>query len=116
MSPNEILKRFPNSSKSTLARNAVAGLPDTQPEQSHPKPLVQKERARCRQDGPVYRVAIVSLRAKFLDDDNLRGGSKAIRDAIADSLNIDDSERFVDWCYGQVKSDTHGTIVRIEKL
>ena len=117
MTPNEILKRFPNASRSTLARNpALAGLPSAEPEQGHPKPLVQKEGKRRSTKGPLYRVTLISCRAGRLDEDNLIGGTKALRDAIADVLQCDDNEQTIDWCYGQAKSESHGTIARIEQL
>lgn len=116
LTPHEILKRFPNASKSTIARNAVAGLPSAEPQRRNPQPLVQKERARQSADGPRYRVTIISLRAAQLDDDNLRGGAKALRDAIADRIGLDDNERNIEWIYGQMKSPKHGTIVMIERL
>jgi len=51
-----------------------------------------------------------------LDADNLIGGFKPLRDAIAATLlHTDDAEKFVEWEYHQVKTAGRtGTSVRIE--
>lgn len=65
--------------------------------------------------GPLYRVTLVSHRRRELDRDNLIGGLKALRDTVADMLNIDDSEKCVDWQYAQIITrGEEGTSVRIE--
>ena len=67
--------------------------------------------------GPYVRVALISFRARELDRDNLIGGLKPLRDAIARWLGLDDSDRVIEWEYGQqVTKGRHGTAVRIEKL
>ena len=69
----------------------------------------------------VFKITVVSItgyRRRFLDDDNFRGGLKALRDQIADYIGLDDSEKFVRWKYYQVKvenKDEEGTAVRIKK-
>lgn len=56
-------------------------------------------------------------RAKLLDSDNLAGGGlKSLRDAIAASLGLDDSDKFIIWEYGQFYSNREGVLVRIEQL
>lgn len=42
----------------------------------------------------------------MLDSDNLAGGMKHLRDAIAATLGMDDGDSRLRWCYGQVQ--THG--------
>lgn len=61
-------------------------------------------------------VRLVRLSAGTLDDDNLRGALKAIRDGVADRLGVPDNDPRVRWEYGQerVKRGTYG--VRIELL
>jgi hypothetical protein len=59
----------------------------------------------------------MSARRRLLDEDNLVGGAKALRDAIAQLLGIDDSELGVRWHYSQAEVRTEaeeGTLVRVE--
>ena len=68
--------------------------------------------ASCR---PI--VSLTSYRRKLLDDDNLRGGLKTLRDQIADYLDLDDAERFIQWRYYQVKvakRSEEGTSIRVQ--
>lgn len=53
---------------------------------------------------------------RLLDDDNLRGVLKAVRDGIADRLKIDDGDARVTWSYGQVrcKRGEFGVLVHLE--
>jgi hypothetical protein len=55
---------------------------------------------------------------RFLDDDNLRGVLKSIRDGVADRLKIDDGDMRIEWKYGQVrcKRGEFGVFVRFESL
>ena len=50
-------------------------------------------------------VKLTRVAPRMLDDDNLRGALKGIRDGIADRLGIDDREPCVTWEYGQCKGD-----------
>lgn len=45
-------------------------------------------------------VTIIALKRRFIDDDNIAAGAKALRDAIATSLGIDDADKRVRWQYG----------------
>lgn len=59
-------------------------------------------------------VSLVCFRRRALDDDNLIGGCKALRDAIAGSLGIDDGDKRIRFEYSQqVTSGPVGTAVRI---
>lgn len=40
---------------------------------------------------------------KLLDDDNVRGALKAVRDEVAAVLGVDDADPRVTWEYGQVQ-------------
>lgn len=53
----------------------------------------------------------------LLDDDNLAGGFKAVRDGIADALGIDDADPRISWRYAQQKGPRgeYKAIVRLEK-
>lgn len=66
---------------------------------------------------PVLRVHLVAFRrlGRELDDDNLRGGLKFLRDAIADWLELDDGERTIAWEYTQASTrGREGVAVRFE--
>ena len=49
-----------------------------------------------------YEVRIVRLGPRRMDNDNLVGSAKHVRDGIADALGVDDGdESVVRWVYGQ---------------
>ena len=48
-------------------------------------------------------VTIVRIAPRRLDDDNLRGACKAVRDGLADALDVDDADSRVTWRYEQRK-------------
>lgn len=53
-----------------------------------------------------------------LDDDNLRGALKAVRDGVADALGLaNDSDPRVTWCYSQTraKRGAHGVEVTVSR-
>lgn len=79
------------------------------------KPKGQRaRRSRVRSGDVGVRVTLIAVRQKRLDDDNLAGGFKALRDAIAESLGIDDGDERIEWIYRQqVGPKPHGTIVMI---
>ena len=53
---------------------------------------------------PIIRLTrVTGPRGRTLDDDNLRGCLKAIRDGVADSLSINDNDPRVSWYYAQRK-------------
>ena len=51
----------------------------------------------------------------LLDDDNLAGGFKAVRDEIAAWLGVDDADPRVTWRYAQEKSKTYACRISIEE-
>jgi hypothetical protein len=60
---------------------------------------------------------MVAYRKRLLDDDNLVGSLKPIRDAVAKWLGVDDGDKRVRWECGQV--ETHGATgvsVKVEVL
>lgn len=96
--------------------------PKSEPRQSRPldnQDAVRQER-KFRMVGcgkQIMRVAIISLRSRELDKDNLTGGSKPLRDAIARWFGLDDHDDTVHWEYHQVITKQRtGTAVRIEVL
>ena len=52
---------------------------------------------------PMVRVLLVRMSPRKLDDDNLRGAMKAVRDAVAAWVGIDDGSERYEWCYDQRK-------------
>lgn len=48
-------------------------------------------------------VTITRIAPRQLDDDNLAGSAKHVRDGIADALGIDDGDKRIQWRYGQAK-------------
>jgi len=59
-------------------------------------------------------VTLVRLAPRRLDDDNLRGVLKAIRDGVADRLGIDDRDTRVRWRYAQESAGAGFYGVRLE--
>ncbi|MEM7789781.1 MAG: hypothetical protein AAF546_00135 [Verrucomicrobiota bacterium] len=72
--------------------------------------------AGCVDTRPI--VTLISCRVRLIEDeDNLIGGSKALRDEVAKSLGLDDSDAVIEWRYYQTKVSTRkeeGTLVKIE--
>lgn len=118
-------------SKRTDTRRVGAVVPSVREQPSRPlerqvsskqggEGSVEKPKGQRARRSRVYardvgvRVTLVAVRQKRLDDDNLAGGFKALRDAIAESLGIDDGDERVEWIYRQqVGPKPHGTIVMI---
>lgn len=115
---------FANALPSFKRRNPhffgpVGGLQHSQPQQNpipalEPKPKARNSRARRA----VLGVEIISCRKGSLDEVNLcGGGGKAIQDAIAKELGVDDADPIVRWSFHQIKTDGRpGTIVKIQEL
>lgn len=104
-------------------RARLGGLQAQVTQQKTERALVRKSegcQTRSRSlapNSPLLRIALISFRRRELDRDNLIGGFKPLRDAIARWLNLDDSDRVIEWEYGQQKtSGLEGTAVRIERI
>lgn len=75
--------------------------------------------AGLRELAPAER-AVVTLvrtqvpRSRGLDDDNLRGALKAVRDEVAKALGVDDKEPRVTWRYAETRGSEHGVRIVIE--
>lgn len=54
---------------------------------------------------PLLVVRLTRVAPRRLDDDNLRGALKAVRDAVAARLRIDDASPLVSWDYAQEKGE-----------
>lgn len=81
--------------------------------------LVESPRPQRKRKGCVeVIVTICACRPGCLDDDSLTGGgTKALRDAIAESLGYDDGDARIRFEYGQCQVvGKQGCIVKIERL
>lgn len=58
-------------------------------------------------------VTLTRISPRMLDDDNLRGATKAVRDGVADALGVDDRDPRVAWLYDQAKGKPKECAVRI---
>lgn len=54
-------------------------------------------------EGAHLVVTITRVAPRELDDDNLVGSAKHVRDGVADALGINDRDPRVKWCYAQRK-------------
>lgn len=62
-------------------------------------------------------VTIIACCQREADDDNNCASLKGVRDAIAESLGIDDGDRRIRFEYGQIESRAdRGLIIKIELL
>jgi hypothetical protein len=52
---------------------------------------------------PCVSVTLTRIAPRSLDDDNLRGALKAVRDGVADALGVDDGHASITWQYAQEK-------------
>lgn len=58
-------------------------------------------------------IRLVRVSPRLLDDDNLRGALKSVRDGIADRLGVDDRDPRITWDYGQEKGEPKQKGVRL---
>jgi hypothetical protein len=56
-----------------------------------------------RPPAPPLTITMTRVAPRRLDDDNLASGFKAVRDGIADWLEVDDGDRRLTWQYAQRK-------------
>lgn len=55
--------------------------------------------------GPLLIVTLTRFAPRQLDDDNLRGALKGVRDQVACALGVDDRSSLVKWEYSQAKGE-----------
>ena len=58
-------------------------------------------------------VELTRVAPRELDGDNLQGSLKAVRDAVADALGVDDRDRRVRWEYDQQKGAVRQYAIRV---
>ena len=59
-------------------------------------------------------ITLTRLASRKLDSDNLATALKAVRDGVADALNLDDGDERLDWRYAQEKAPRGHYAVRVE--
>lgn len=69
---------------------------------------------RSEEKGFRWIVVLTRVAPRRLDDDNLAGRFKAVRDEIARQLGIDDGSSRIAWVYSQTKGEPGETAVLIE--
>lgn len=70
-----------------------------------------------KDDGGNYRIVLTRVKRKFqrnYDGDNLQRAFKAVRDAVADALGIDDGSNRLEWLYRQAKGNCDRGYVTME--
>ncbi len=55
--------------------------------------------------GPLLVVTLTRVSPRQMDDDNLRGALKGVRDQVASALGVDDRSKLVRWDYEQEKGE-----------
>lgn len=84
---------------------------------SHPQGKRKGQSRVGRSSKPVARVHLIAFRHRILDSDNCQAGLKHLRDCVAASLGLDDSDKFIEWEYGQQQTrGEEGVIVMIERM
>lgn len=123
MTPDELRRLFPSASRSTIARNLGLGQLRPQVDEQIAGPLVgpqpaKKSRAKSvARSGPTLRIAIIGFSHRIKDDDNFTGGTKPLRDSIAEWLGMNDSQKNIQWSYSQCQtSGAEGVVVKIERI
>ncbi len=71
-------------------------------------------RVRFREPPLPCTVTLTRISERYLDDDNVRGALKAIRDEVAAFLGVDDRDPRVVWAYAQMKQKRGHFGVRIQ--
>jgi len=94
------------------AVGAVQRKQDSQPRVGKNAPAQQ-----ARQSRVAIRVTIIVCRHRLCDDDNsATGGTKALRDAVSETFQIDDGDKRIRFEYGQCETrGSEGCIIRIER-
>ena len=118
------MKELPkNVSESVRKRNPELYGPDLGRLANPKRQQSQRSQSQDRvvesgQTSMAYRVFIVSIRKKLVDEhDNLRTGAKPLVDTISATLGFDDADPRISWEYGQIKTTGKpGTIIKIERI
>lgn len=108
--------RAPDGSWSKRPRRLLGQVETHSPEPATVPPLERGK--QIVQGGPPSvgrRVTMVACRRRLLDPDAVAASMKALTDAIAKTLGVDDADPAVEWEWSQVKTDgEEGVLVKIE--
>ena len=70
-------------------------------------------RCNCADIGVPIIVQMARVAPRELDDDNLRGALKAIRDGIADAFGVKDNDPRIEWRYAQQRGKPKAYAVHV---
>jgi hypothetical protein len=62
-----------------------------------------------------FHVELIRIGPKKLDGDNLQGACKAVRDGVAEALEIDDGSDRLTWVYGQERG-AYGVRITVSRF
>ena len=65
---------------------------------------------------PAWRVTLHRRGKRMLDDDNLQGGFKAVRDAVARVIGVDDADKRIKFDYSQDTGKEYLVRIGIERV
>ena len=119
MTRNEITQRYPHASESFIRRNLdVCPVAPRVGQQAALRPLDKGIQKRQKGKGSVaIVVSLLTCRRRELDDDGNVAALKPLRDAIAESLGLDDADKRIRFEYGHLETRTEqGVIVKISRL
>lgn len=117
MTREQVLRQWPNASESTIRANLdVRPVETRQRERSSLRPLDKGIQKRQKGKGSVaVVVTLVTCRSRELDDDGNVAALKPLRDAIAESLRLDDADKRIRFEYSQCETRAeNGVIVKIQ--
>jgi len=113
--PSESVKKL---NPHLFSGSPVRAMETGQCERSQVRPLVNRVQKRQKGKGSVeIVVGLITARRRELDDDGNVAALKPLRDAIAETLGLDDADSRIRFEYGQIESRAkQGVIVKIEML
>ena len=95
-------------------RPLETGMPERSQRPALERPRPQREKRKGR---VAVVVSLITCCQRAADDDNDAHSKKPIRDAIAESLGLDDGDSRIHWEHGQCETrGPEGVIVKIESL
>lgn len=115
--PNESLRKL-NPHIWPNAGGSLCRMASDQPQQAALRALDKGVQKRQKGKGSVeVVVSLVACRRNELDDDNNVASLKPLRDAIAETLGLDDGDRRIRFECGQTETrGRQGVIVKIEQI
>lgn len=91
-------------------------VPPAQPEPHHKREVAGPDTPQSRRPRRVV-VSLIALRRRPLDPDNNAASFKALQDAIAETIGLDDGDPRITWQYQQMHSfGREGVLVHVEMI